>query len=203
MRFDHAFDDDHHRGHRSGRRGFMHQGFMRHGHGHDHGRGWGRDHGEGRGGRRRVFDASELRLVLLKLIADQPRHGYDLIRAVEDLTGGSYVPSPGVVYPTLSMLQEMGQIEETKADAARKAFAITPDGTAHLLDNKALVETLFARLASLATMRQRTDPQPVRRAMDNLKAALMGRLRREDSSTDTAHAIAQILDDAAQRIERL
>src|SRR5438876_747135 len=93
---------------------------------------WG-DPEEGRGGRRRrVFDSNALRLVLLKLIADQARHGYELIRAIEDLTGGAYVPSPGVVYPTLTMLQEMGQIEEAASDGARKAFAITREGGEHL-----------------------------------------------------------------------
>src|SRR5271154_3207307 len=86
------------------------------------------------GGRRRMFDGGELRLVLLKLIADKPRHGYDLIRAIEELTGGAYAPSPGIVYPTLTMLNEMGLIEEPLADGARKQFAITPEGTAHLTE---------------------------------------------------------------------
>ena len=70
--------------------------------------------GRGRRGRRRVFEPGEFRLVLLKLIADQPRHGYDLIRAIEEMTHGIYAPSPGVVYPTLTMLQDMGYIEESK-----------------------------------------------------------------------------------------
>ena len=75
---------------------------------------WSAEFGRGRGGRgkRRMFESGELRLVLLKLIADQPRHGYDLIRAIEELTHGSYAPSPGVVYPTLTMLQDMGLIQE-------------------------------------------------------------------------------------------
>src|SRR5262245_66408187 len=100
--------------------------FGHRGHGR-HGRGWveAGDHG---GRRRRVFDSGELRLVLLKLIADQPRHGYELIRAIEELTGGSYVPSPGMVYPTLTLLQDMGQIEEAASGGTRKAFAVTPDG---------------------------------------------------------------------------
>lgn len=195
----HRHDEHRSREHRCGRE---ERGFGRHGVARRHGRGWDQE-GEGRGGRRRVFDSNELRLVLLKLIADQPRHGYDLIRAIEDLTGGAYAPSPGVVYPTLSLLQEMEQIDEAKADGVRKAFAITPAGTAHLAEHKAEVEELFQRLASLASMRLRTDPQPVRRAMDNLKTALVHRLRREDASAETGHAIAAILDEAAQRIERL
>ena len=93
------------------------------------GGGWGR-----RRGRRRMFDAGELRLVLLKLIADQPRHGYDLIRAIEELTHGAYAPSPGVVYPTLTMLQDMGLIEEAKGEGSRKAFQVTDDGEAHLAE---------------------------------------------------------------------
>src|SRR4051812_42034610 len=83
---------------------------------------WGGEFGHGRRGRRRMFESGELRLVLLKLIADEPRHGYDLIRAIEDLTHGSYAPSPGVVYPTLTMLQDMGLIQEAAAEGTRKAF---------------------------------------------------------------------------------
>ncbi|WP_207459034.1 PadR family transcriptional regulator [Azospirillum sp. SYSU D00513] len=159
--------------------------------------------GEGRGGRRRVFEATELRLVLLRLIADQPRHGYDLIRAVEELTGGGYVPSPGVIYPTLTMLEEMGHIEKLGADGPRKAYAATEDGRAHLAAEAEMVEALFARLAKLASRRERTDGAPIRRAMDNLRAVLMHRLDREGVDADTQHAAAAILDEAAQRIERL
>ena len=88
---------------------------MRHGMrghwGHHAGRWGGRGRGErGEGRSRRMFDGGELRLVLLKLIADEPRHGYDLIRQIEELTGGAYAPSPGVVYPTITMLDDMGFI---------------------------------------------------------------------------------------------
>ena len=68
-----------------------------------------------------MFESGELRLVLLKLIADEPRHGYDLIRAIEELTGGEYAPSPGVVYPTLTLLQDMGLIEEAAGEGAAQA----------------------------------------------------------------------------------
>jgi DNA-binding PadR family transcriptional regulator len=140
---------------------------------------------------------------LLKLISDQPRHGYELIRAIEELSGGYYVPSPGVVYPTLTMLHEMGQIEEAVSGGARKAFSVTPEGTEHLLARRADVEALFARLVQLSNARERSDGGPIRRAMQNLRAALMYRLQREDVSTETLHQAAAILDEAAQRIERL
>ena len=79
-----------------------------------------------------MFESGELRLVLLKLIADEPRHGYDLIRAIEEMTGGEYAPSPGVVYPTLTLLQDMGLIEEAPGEGPRKPFQITDEGRAHL-----------------------------------------------------------------------
>jgi DNA-binding PadR family transcriptional regulator len=186
-----------------------------HDHGsHRHAAGYRGHHGDGRGGRgdpddarggrrRRVFDSGELRLVLLKLIADQPRHGYELIRAIEELTGGLYVPSPGMVYPLLTLLQDMGQIEEATSEGARKQFAVTAEGTAHLAEKRQEVEALFARLAALASARQRTDGGPIRRAMANLRAALIYRLDRDAVEADTLHAAAAILDEAAQKIERL
>ena len=181
-------------GHRFGPRGGRH-GFAR--------GGWGESE-EGRGRRRRIFDSNELRLVLLKLIADQPRHGYELIRAIDDLSGGFYVPSPGVVYPTLTMLQEMGQIEEAPSSTgARKAFAVTADGNEHLTARKQEVDALFARLAELARVQQRTDAGPVRRAMQNLRMVLINRLERGEAKAETLHDMAAILDEAAQKIERL
>jgi DNA-binding PadR family transcriptional regulator len=188
--FHHPGGEEAHRHH------FGRRGFGRHGHGFD------AERGEGRG-RRRVFDSGELRLVLLKLIADEPRHGYELIRAIEELTGGSYVPSPGMVYPTLTMLDEMGHIAEVKSEGARKAFAVTDDGTAHLAEKKEEVDALFARLAELADLRERTDAAPVRRAMGNLRAVLIHRLGREGVQKQTVHDAVAIIDEAAQRIERL
>jgi DNA-binding PadR family transcriptional regulator len=190
----------HSRGEEAHRHHFGRRGFGRHGHGFDAERG---ERGEGRGGRRRVFDSGELRLVLLKLIADEPRHGYELIRAIEELTGGSYVPSPGMVYPTLTMLDEMGHIAGVKSEGARKAFAVTDDGTAHLAEKKEEVDALFARLAELADLRERTDAAPVRRAMGNLRAVLIHRLGREGVQKQTVHDAVAIIDEAAQRIERL
>jgi DNA-binding PadR family transcriptional regulator len=166
-----------------------------------HRRGWS---GEERGGRRRrVFDSGELRLILLKLIADQPRHGYDLIRAIEELSGGVYVPSPGIVYPTLTMLNEMGHIDEASSDGARKAFSISADGAEYLAARKAEVDALLARLAELASARERTDGGPIRRAMQNIRAVLVNRFERGDVSAETMHQAAAILDEAAQRIEKL
>lgn len=151
----------------------------------------------------RMFAQGDLRLLLLALIADKPSHGYDLIRTIEARFSGAYAPSPGVVYPTLTMLQDMGQIEEAKSDGARKAFSITAEGVAHLAAHQAEVEAVFARLAELAATREKTSGAPIRRAMENLRTALRERLTRADVDKNTLHEAAAILDEAAQRIERL
>ena len=164
---------------------------------------WGGGGGRGGRGRRRMFEAGELRLVLLKLIADQPRHGYDLIRAIEEMTHGDYAPSPGVVYPTLTMLQDMGQIEEAKEDGARKVFAVTDEGRAHLDKKAEEVEGLFDRLEALGSDQRKAGGAPIKRSVANLLSALWHRVTRGETDEQTIHDIAAILDEAAQKIERL
>ena len=188
-----------------GPRGFA-WAMMRHGPGRGRGFGpfgGGGYGGEGGGGRRRVFDSGELRLVLLRLIADQPRHGYDLIRAIEARTGGAYAPSPGVVYPTLTLLGDMDLIAETTSDGARKQFTVTDAGTAELAAKSDEVAALLARLDEMGAMRAKTDGAPIRRAMGNLRAVLGNRLTADDVTAETLHQVAAILDEASQRIERL
>jgi DNA-binding PadR family transcriptional regulator len=152
---------------------------------------------------RRMFDGGELRLVLLKLIEGGPRHGYDLIRAIEELTGGAYAPSPGVVYPTLTLLADMELIAEQQSEGARKLYGITAAGEAHLAERAAEVEALMARLEGLGEMRERSNRGPVRRAMGNLKSALQAKLRGQDGNDELPHEIAAILDEAVRKIERL
>jgi DNA-binding PadR family transcriptional regulator len=108
-----------------------------------------------------------------------------------------------MVYPTLTMLDEMGHVSEVKSDGARKAFTVTPDGTVHLLERKAEVDALFARLAELASLQERTDAAPVRRSMNNLREALIHRLGRAGVQKQTVHDAVAIIDEAAQKIERL
>ena len=150
-----------------------------------------------------MFGSGELRLVLLKLIADEPRHGYDLIRAVEELTGGEYAPSPGVVYPTLTLLQDMGLIEEAEAEGARKPFQATQDGRLYLKENSDEVDDLFERLDDSSASRKRRHRPEMGRAVGNLMAALKNRVAHEGWNEDLLNEVVDILDDAAQRIERV
>jgi DNA-binding PadR family transcriptional regulator len=175
----------------------MRRGFR--GHGFD--RNWSEDGERKRG--RKIFDGEELRLVLLKLLKDEPRHGYDLIRAIEELTSGAYAPSPGVVYPTLTLLSEMGHTREVSSDNTRKAYEVTEEGTAFLTAREKDVEALFERLKELAAVRERFDGAPIRRAMGNLRAVLMHKLGEGKADAKAVHAVTAIIDEAAQKIERL
>jgi DNA-binding PadR family transcriptional regulator len=172
--------------------GFGHQGGH---HGlHHHGPG----HRHHRGGRRRgrLFDYGEFRLLVLAMIAETPRHGYELIKAIEERFGGSYTPSPGVVYPTLSWLEDMGYAA-VEAEGGRKRYRLTEEGEAFLAENRTAADALLARTGEAAP----DVPAPVLRAMENLKLAL--RLRLKSALNDeAAERIAAALDTAAQTVER-
>lgn len=166
----------------------------RHGHGHGRHRG-GRGHG-------RPFDYGELRLLILAMIAEQPRHGYELIKAIEERLGGSYTPSPGVIYPTLSWLDDMGYAEVEVADAGRKLYRITTAGKAFLVANRAAADELLARKATADAGRPGAVPAPIVRAMENLKLAMRLRFRTGPIDQTAAEAMAKALDAAAQVVER-
>ncbi|WP_375194820.1 PadR family transcriptional regulator [Sphingobium sp.] len=201
-----------------------HRGRSHHGHGRvysrlfgpdgfDRGGGWGGHFdggplgggrgGRGGGGRRRLFGNDALKLILLKLIAESPRHGYDLIREIQALSGDVYAPSPGVVYPTLTLLADMDLIAEQPGESSRKLFAITEAGAAHLAGHEAGVKEVMDRLGSLARKAERTDGAPIRRAMHNLGMAVRARLEKEGADAQTMFDVASLIDEAASKIERL
>jgi DNA-binding PadR family transcriptional regulator len=149
-----------------------------------------------------MYESGELRLVLLKLIADEPRHGYQLIKAIEDLTEGDYAPSPGIVYPTLTMLEDMGHIRERKSKDSKKVFEATDEGRAHLDENAEEVEELIGKLEGHGRTRRHGQRPEIGRAIGNLMAALKNRVAAEGWNEALLEEVTDILDDAAQRIER-
>lgn len=159
--------------------------------------------GRRRRDRKRMFEGGELRLVLLKLIADQPRHGYELIRAIEEMTEGEYAPSPGVVYPTLTMLEDMGLIAEAKSKDTKKVYEATQEGRAHLDENSDEVDDLIERLEGHGRHRRRGQRPEIGRAIGNLMTALRNRIAHEGWNDQLLEEVVDILDEAAQRIERV
>src|SRR5580704_4027495 len=157
----------------------------------------------GRMGRRaeRVFDQGDLRFVILKLISEQPRHGYEIIKAIEEKVGGAYSPSPGVIYPTLTLLEELGNVTVESAEGGKKLYRITDAGEAALEEKKAVVEGIFARMAAL---HERFDgPSPrIARAMQNLGQAIGLRMRAGQLSAEQLDTLVAAIDAAATTVEK-
>lgn len=175
------------RGHRHGHGGFGHGGF-----------------GQGGGRRGKRFAGEELRLMVLGLLEEGDRHGYQLLRQFAERSGEAYSPSPGVLYPLLTLLADMELVEEVAAATGnRRSFRLSEKGRAELDAGRDTLTALFARLGDMAEAHARTDAGPVRRAMMNLRTAAKQRLSRDDASEELVFRAAAILDEAAQKIERL
>jgi len=160
---------------------------------------WGRRHGGGRFGR--MFGHGDLKLLLLSLIAEQPRHGYQLIRSIEEMFEGTYAPSPGAVYPTLTMLEEMGFAHVDADESGKKLYSATAEGRAYLEENRDSVEALVERTHMTArAMSRMAAPMAIRQAMHMLKRALV--MRGALWSADEAKRVRAIIEKAAHEISR-
>ena len=168
---------------------------MRHRHGHSRG-------GGNRSGVRRALDHGHLRLRMLQLIAEAPRHGYDLIREIEARTEGAYVPSPGVIYPTLEALQDLGFVA-AEADGTRRSFRITPDGEAELAREAETLAQIHERLGALQASEMPEDPEDVRGAMHRLRHSVIREIRGYSGDAARRRAVAEILTEAQERIAKL
>jgi len=174
--------------------------FMRSPFDFDRGRHGGRHGHFGRWMRGRILDSGDLRFIILSLVAEKPRHGYEIIKAIEDQLGGVYSPSPGVVYPNLTLLEEMGYISVTPV-GNKKEYGITPEGLAYLKANKADADAAMSRLSE-ASSAYGSGPAPeIIRAMQNLRMALTVRVGKGSLSAEQVRSITAVLDRAASDIE--
>ena len=177
-------------------------------HGHEHG-GFGhgpfhrwRSRGSSFDREGRMFDGGELRFVILALVAEKPRYGYEIIKELGERVGGDYSPSPGVVYPTLTMLEEMGYASASQDQAGRKLYTLTGEGEKVLADNKAQIDAIFARFGE-SDERRFAGYLSVKRAVMNLRAVVRARLRGRAVTANEIQAIVDALDAAAKTIERI
>lgn len=160
--------------------------------------------GPGRRGRRgRMFASGELRLALLALIAENPAHGYELIKAIEEMTGGGYAPSPGAVYPTLQLLEDEGAITEADAEGSKKPFRVTEQGETELEERSEEVAELLRRLGRHGERTTTVRSHDLFRAMGNLGSVLKNRARSGKLDERTINDIVDMIDEMAKRIERL
>jgi DNA-binding PadR family transcriptional regulator len=160
----------------------------------------------------RMLAQGDLKLLALALIAEQPHHGYELIKLIEEKTSGAYSPSPGVIYPTLTFLEEAGYVT-AESEGAKKRYTITEQGRAYLEENRDVADMILDRLAGigkkLARRRRAWEkheneakgvPQLVDAALDNLRAVTLKRLETDDEAGDAETRIVEILARAAQDI---
>ena len=202
-----------------------------HGHGHGHGWKWaaGR-HGGGRfgfgrrgkwdfGGRdpedwmraKRMLAQGDLRLIALALIAEAPRHGYEIIKLLEEKTAEWYSPSPGIIYPTLTYLEEAGYVTAA-SEGAKKLYTITDEGRAYLATNRELADVVLDRLAALGERvsrwrRTARGERDERRALPQLVEATLQHLRetigkRLDNDPDIEARLVEILARTAADLQR-
>lgn len=155
----------------------------------------GRWRGEGR-----MFGSGDLRYVILQLISEKPSYGYEIMKSIQERLGGNYAPSPGVVYPMLTMLEEMGYAS-VATEGTRKLYSITEEGAKALAENKAIVDALFARIENLRAHYAAQRPQQIERAVENLRMAL--RMKMGSLTTEQINAVTDIIDNAAKQIERI
>jgi DNA-binding PadR family transcriptional regulator len=178
------------------------------------GPGWGGRHGRGgddtmRAGR--MLAQGDLQLIALALIAEQPRHGYEIIKLLEEKTSGWYSPSPGIVYPTLTYLEEVGYVT-SQSEGAKKLYTITDEGRAHLEANRDRADALLDRLATVgervARWRRmsgrdaddrRAVPPLVEAALSNLRETAVTRL---DADANAEVRVVEILCRAALEMKK-
>jgi DNA-binding PadR family transcriptional regulator len=150
----------------------------------------------------RVFDSGELRYVILQLIAEKPRHGYELMKAIEDRLSGAYSPSPGLIYPTLTLLEEMGYATVSTSEGNKKLYTITAEGRAKLEENKAAVDEVFARMDKAGAEFGRGRAPQIMRAIENFRYALRLKTSQSALTPEQVQKIADAIDAAAKLIEQ-
>lgn len=150
-----------------------------------------------------MFESGDLKVLVLHILAGQPSHGYEIIKAVGELVGGDYSPSPGTVYPTLNLLEDLGYAEADAREGGRKQYRLTDAGRAHLAEQQDALQRVLDRLSAVRHRAQARRVPELQRAMENLKTAL--RLRFGDTVPDEAlvQRVADVIDRAAVEINRL
>ncbi|WP_109400477.1 PadR family transcriptional regulator [Proteus sp. TJ1640] len=175
------------------------------GHGKQRGRGCAsRAKGQGRQ-LKRMFDHGDLRVLLLSMISKKPSHGYEIIREIDEASSGLYVPSPGVIYPTLTLLEEQDLLVATIAEKGRKNYSITSEGAAFLAEHQDIDANIQRKLAYARDLSQNAGgvSEEIESAVGKLKAVLRHKLVLKELSVERAGRIASILNEAVEKIEAI
>jgi DNA-binding PadR family transcriptional regulator len=157
--------------------------------------------GHGFGGRERLFDSGELKLVILKLLGEQPSYGYQLMKAMEERLAGGYTPSAGVIYPTLTLLEEEGLAASSLSEGNKKVYSLTEEGRQFVEANKERIGEVFERIEAVGERFERRRAPELMEAFANLRHAVMGRMWRRNITPEQVKKIAEAVNAAARAIE--
>ena len=155
------------------------------------------------GGRERLFEAGDLKLVILRLLAEQPSYGYQLIKTMEERLAGGYTPSAGVIYPTLTLLEEEGLASAATSETNKKVYSVTAEGSAYLDANKGRVEQLLARMQEAGRGFERGRSPEIMQAVRDLRGAVMARVARGNATSELVLKIAEAIKAATREIDQL
>ena len=148
----------------------------------------------------RMFDQGHLKFVILRLLDEKPRHGYEIIKEIEERFGGMYSPSPGTVYPTLTLLEDLGYARARPEEDGKKIYEITDAGRAHLAENRPLIDDIFSKIEEFAQNIFGEPMMEVNRGLKNVAGAIYG-AKRSGRSVEQLKRIKEILEQAAKDIE--
>jgi len=154
-----------------------------------------------RGGR--MFEQGDLKYVILQLLDEKPRHGYEIIRALEDRFGGMYSPSPGTVYPTLTLLEDLGYARVTVEEGGKKTYVITDEGRAYLAQNRSAVDDIFDRIGELGSAFLSDAMMEVNRAFKDVGQATYRGAPRIFRDKEAIAKIKEALNRAAREIDEI
>lgn len=160
--------------------------------------------GRKRGGpfrRGRMFEQGDLKYVILQLLAEKPRHGYEIIKELEERFAGAYAPSAGTVYPTLSLLEDLGYATCAPEEGGKKIYAITEAGQAYLEENRSAVDDIFERISTLGATFLSDAMAEINRGMAGVGRATYAPASRYFKDRDKVARVREILERAAREID--
>ena len=149
----------------------------------------------------RFFEQGDLKYVILRLLEEKPRHGYEIIKDLEGRFGGSYAPSPGTVYPTLTMLEDLGYAKVVPEEGGKKIYEITEEGRKHLAENQPLIDDIFSKISDFAQSLFGEPMMEVHRGMKDVARAVYA--AKTARTADQIRKIKEILQRTATEIDAL
>jgi DNA-binding PadR family transcriptional regulator len=164
---------------------------------------WGPRGKHQRGRMGRVFEQGDLKYVILRLLEEKPRHGYEIIKELEDRFGGAYSPSPGTVYPTLTMLEDLGFAKASADEGGKKTYSITPEGSAYLKEHSTTVDSIFDRIAKFVEGFLDAPMMEVNTAFRHVGRATYSHASKNVNDQVKLQKIKEILERAAGELEAL